>query len=123
MSLRLVLAASLLAIALSAHAAPAAFPDEVRIDSGALKGVSTDGVLAFKGVPFAAPPVGSRRWRAPQPVEAWTGVRSAASYGHDCMQTPFPGDAAPTTGTPWPGTSTSASHACIARSDAAQSAA
>jgi para-nitrobenzyl esterase len=69
--------------------------DEVRVESGALKGVIAGGVVAFKGIPFAAPPTGQNRWRAPQPVSPWKGVRSAAAYGSDCMQLPFPGDAAP----------------------------
>ncbi len=76
-------------------AAAASFPAEVKIESGALSGAASDGVLSFKGVPFAAPPVGALRWRAPQPAAAWAGVRPATEYGHDCMQLPFPSDAAP----------------------------
>jgi len=75
-------------------AAPAPV-DQVRIDSGLLKGAVAGGVVSFKGVPFAKPPVGELRWRAPQPVAPWAGVRAATAYGHDCMQTPFPSDAAP----------------------------
>jgi para-nitrobenzyl esterase len=71
----------------------------VKVDSGALKGVYDGSVVAFKGIPYAAPPVGDLRWRPPQPVAAWNGVRSAAEYGSDCMQLPFPSDAAPL-GTP-----------------------
>jgi para-nitrobenzyl esterase len=52
-------------------------------------------VKSWKGIPFAAPPVGENRWRAPQPAAKWTGVRDATHYGHDCMQLPFPSDAAP----------------------------
>jgi para-nitrobenzyl esterase len=59
-----------------------------------IRGVFEDGVVAWKGIPFAAPPVGANRWRAPQPV-SWHGVRETTEYGHDCMQNPFPGDAAP----------------------------
>jgi para-nitrobenzyl esterase len=71
-------------------------PMVVRVDGGRVSGAIEDGgVLAFKGIPFAAPPVGPLRWRAPQPVTPWSGVRSATEYGHDCMQYPFPGDAAP----------------------------
>ena len=66
---------------------------------GALEGPFEDGVSSFKGIPFAAPPVGDLRWRPPQPVTAWTGVRRATVYGSDCAQLPFPGDAAPL-GTP-----------------------
>ncbi|WP_088184589.1 carboxylesterase/lipase family protein [Sphingobium sp. Z007] len=71
----------------------------VTIADGALRGVNEEGVVAFKGIPFAAPPVGELRWRAPQPVLRWQGVRDASRYGHDCMQLPFPSDAAPL-GTP-----------------------
>jgi len=75
--------------------ATAATVDEVRIQSGALKGVIAGGVVAFKGVPYAAPPTGRNRWRAPQPAAPWKGVRPAAEYAADCMQLPFPSDAAP----------------------------
>jgi para-nitrobenzyl esterase len=71
-----------------------------RVDGGLLEGSESNGVLAFKGVPFAEPPVGNLRWRAPKPVKRWTGVHSAASFGHDCMQLPVPGDAAPLATTP-----------------------
>lgn len=74
--------------------------DEVRIDSGQLKGALTGSIVSFKGIPFAAPPVGPNRWRAPQPVKPWEGVRSALEYGPDSMQVPFPGDAAPLGVTP-----------------------
>ena len=67
----------------------------VKIDTGKLSGITTDGVIAYKGIPYAAPPVGDLRWRAPRPAAAWKGIRSAATYGHDCMQLPFPSDAAP----------------------------
>ena len=76
-----------------------ATPPRVRIDTGTLRGSSADGVVSFKGIPFAAPPVGPLRWRAPQPAAAWSGERDATRYGHDCMQLPFPSDAAPL-GTP-----------------------
>lgn len=84
----------LFAIACAAASVPSA-GDEVRIDSGSLKGTITDHVVAFKGVPFAAPPTGQNRWRAPQPVVPWKGIRSAANYASDCAQLPFPSDAAP----------------------------
>jgi para-nitrobenzyl esterase len=77
------------------HAADQPFGERIKIDSGELQGAVQDGVLSFKGVPFAAPPVGDLRWRAPQPVKAWSGVKPAIAYGHDCMQLPFPSDAAP----------------------------
>jgi para-nitrobenzyl esterase len=88
-------ASFLLASTLMAASAPAV----VKIDSGALRGVDDGTVAAFKGIPYAAPPVGDLRWRPPQPASAWPGVRSAGEYGSDCAQLPFPGDAAPL-GTP-----------------------
>ncbi|WP_243652404.1 carboxylesterase family protein [Novosphingobium sp. PhB165] len=71
----------------------------VQVDTGSLEGRVEDGVISWKGIPFAAPPVGDLRWRAPQPAANWDGVRPATEYGHDCMQKPFEGDAAPL-GTP-----------------------
>lgn len=81
-------------VAMQTTAAWAAAP-EVAIDSGIVSGTTTDIVDSFKGIPFAAPPIGDLRWRAPQPAQPWTGVRAATEYGHDCQQTPFGGDAAP----------------------------
>lgn len=58
----------------------------VTLKSGAIRG-STDGdVETFKGIPFAQPPVGELRWRAPQPAAPWKGVRDATRFGQDCMQ-------------------------------------
>jgi len=94
MSLKAMIGAAAMLLAGAAHAAPG-FPDTVRTDSGQARGAVHDGVLSFKGLPFAAPPVGPLRWRPPQPAKAWTGVRPALAYGHDCMQKPFPSDAAP----------------------------
>ena len=74
--------------------------DEVKLDSGRVKGATAEGVTSFKGIPYAAAPVGPLRWRAPQPVTPWHGVRAATSYGADCAQSPFPGDAAPLGVTP-----------------------
>ena len=61
----------------------------VRVDSGELQGVVDEGVASFKGIPFAAPPVGDLRWRPPQPAAPWTGVRQAADFGSDCIQRRF----------------------------------
>jgi len=84
---------------LAAAALVWAAPNEVKIDTGRLSGMTHEGVVSFKGIPFAAPPVGDLRWRPPQAAKAWTGVRAANEYGADCAQKPFPGDAAPL-GTP-----------------------
>jgi len=68
----------------------AAIPDTVKTDAGQLSGTVQDGVRVFKGVPFAAPPVGPLRWREPQPAAKWEGVRKADKYGDVCMQRPAP---------------------------------
>src|SRR5664280_1903412 len=64
---------------------------EQRTANGVLQGVvSADGrVRTFKGIPYAAPPVGPLRWKAPQPAAAWTGVRKASDYPPRCMQGPI----------------------------------
>jgi para-nitrobenzyl esterase len=58
----------------------------VLIAQGAARGAWVDGVAAFKGLPYAAPPVGDLRWRPPEPPASWTGVRDATAFGADCMQ-------------------------------------
>jgi para-nitrobenzyl esterase len=58
----------------------------VQVQSGSLKGVTAGDVVSFKGIPYAAPPVGPLRWRAPQPVAPWTDVRAADKLGAICMQ-------------------------------------
>lgn len=80
----------LLVLALLA-AAPAA-AQQVTIDSGALNGATADGVASFKGIPYAAPPVGVLRWAAPAPVAPWAAPRDATRFGADCVQNPIPGD-------------------------------
>jgi para-nitrobenzyl esterase len=69
--------------------------EQAIVDGGVVQGAVHQGVLSFKGIPFAAPPVGALRWRPPQPVPAWSGARKAVNYGPDSMQVPFPSDAAP----------------------------
>ncbi len=67
---------------------------QVRTPKGVLEGaVSADNqVRSFKGIPFAAPPIGALRWQAPQPVSKWTGVRKAAEFGPRCFQAVTFGD-------------------------------
>src|SRR5580698_4487783 len=66
----------------------AAISDPVSTDAGAVSGVAGKNpeVRVYKGIPFAAPPVGDLRWRAPQPVAHWNGVREADAFGPVCMQ-------------------------------------
>jgi para-nitrobenzyl esterase len=72
-----------------------AAPPQVTVAAGALRGIDKDGVEQFLGVPFAAPPVGDLRWRAPQPASPWSGVRPAVAFGADCMQWPMDAPPAP----------------------------
>jgi para-nitrobenzyl esterase len=59
-----------------------------KVTGGELQGVTANGVVSFKGVPFAAPPVGELRWKKPQPVKAWQGARAANAFAASCMQDP-----------------------------------
>jgi para-nitrobenzyl esterase len=66
---------------------PAAISDPVKTDAGLVSGVTLpSGVRAFKGIPFGAAPVAELRWRAPQPVAKWEGVRKAEQFGNVCVQ-------------------------------------
>ena len=58
----------------------------VRIDDGLVRGADVAGVDSFLGLPYAAPPTGNLRWRAPQPAAAWSGVRDATQFGPSCPQ-------------------------------------
>ncbi|TDQ54343.1 carboxylesterase/lipase family protein [Actinorugispora endophytica] len=58
----------------------------VRLGSGAVRGRRLDGHLSFRGIPYAAPPVGERRWRPPAPVEPWPGIRDATAPGNPAPQ-------------------------------------
>jgi para-nitrobenzyl esterase len=77
----LAAAAALAVFATAASAAPT-----VAIDSGTLSGTAAAGVDVYKGIPYAAPPVGPLRWRPPAPPAAWTGTRDATSFGAICPQ-------------------------------------
>ncbi|HYL69856.1 MAG TPA: carboxylesterase family protein, partial [Candidatus Dormibacteraeota bacterium] len=60
----------------------------VRTSAGSI--VGTEGaVRVFRGIPYAMPPLGVLRWRAPQPVKPWTGLRDASHFSDDCMQVPY----------------------------------
>jgi len=58
----------------------------VEVEQGRLAGSYADGLSVFKGIPYAAPPVGELRWRAPEPPAHWQGTRDAAAFGPSCMQ-------------------------------------
>lgn len=60
------------------------------VSGGTLRGVAEDGLKIFKGIPFAAPPIGALRWKAPRPAAKWSGIRDATAFGPDCIQPPVP---------------------------------
>src|ERR1700675_1153685 len=73
---------------LGAHRAA---PPRVTIDTGTLEGLDSASVMVFRGIPYAAPPVGALRWRPPLPASRWNGVRPASQLGHNCIQhRPYP---------------------------------
>src|ERR1700761_2810784 len=58
----------------------------VKVAQGEVQGVSSDGIAIYKGLPFAAPPIGDLRWRAPKAPAKWTGVRAATAFSATCAQ-------------------------------------
>ena len=69
------------------HAALADIP-QAKVTGGTVSGTSENGLSIFKGIPFAAPPVGVLRWKAPAPVKSWQGIRKADAFANACMQAP-----------------------------------
>src|SRR6187397_732338 len=85
---RLAFFAVLAAVILAVSGTFAMVPEQVKIDTGLLQGVTGtvhSDVRIFKGIPFAAPPVGENRWKAPQPAAKWDGVRKADAFGPSCI--------------------------------------
>src|SRR6478736_2775821 len=74
----------------------AAITDPVRVEQGLLTGTSglSADMRVYRGIPFAAPPVGDLRWKAPQPAPRWQGLRQAAEFSNACWQTQYPPAAA-----------------------------
>jgi len=87
----LLAAAIILASALSGRASGA---DRIRVSNGVIEGIGAQksAVRIFKGIPFAQPPTGDLRWKEPQPVKNWEGVRLVTQFGPRCMQAPIFGD-------------------------------
>ena len=77
-----------LAVALASLAASASAAPIVQIAQGELAGTSADGVAAFRGIPYAAAPLGPLRWKAPAAPKSWRGVRAADASGPVCIQSP-----------------------------------
>jgi para-nitrobenzyl esterase len=64
-------------------------PTLVTIEQGKLQGMEEDGILVWKGVPFAQPPIHDLRWKSPQPLQPWQGIKSAQRYGNICPSTGY----------------------------------
>src|SRR5262245_63381672 len=99
---RLVFVAVAAAVVVATTHVRAMIPEQVKIDSGMVAGTASGQptVRVFKGIPFAAPPLAENRWKAPQPVAKWDGVRKADAFGAPCTSGPAVGrggrgDAAP----------------------------
>jgi para-nitrobenzyl esterase len=84
-----------LALSLISAGAAGAAPARVEIAQGVLVGDLTDGIASFRGIPFAAPPVGDLRWTPPQPAPNWSGERPAVEYSASCVQRTFAGFGGP----------------------------
>ncbi len=72
---------------LSVFAQPAVDPLVAKVEGGTVRGAAAGSVITWKGIPYAAPPVGNLRWRVPKPVLPWTGVKETNRFGPACMQT------------------------------------
>ena len=69
---------------------PAPVGTEITVTGGMIAGTAVDGIKSFKHIPYAAPPIGDRRWAPPAPVENWTGIRDTSTFGPDCYQPELP---------------------------------
>jgi len=79
-----LLIAAMLAVPLASFGASSG--PQVKTGSGVIEGKADGPVQAFLGIPYAAPPVGDLRWKAPVPAAKWTGVRKATEFGSHCLQ-------------------------------------
>ena len=87
---RFVLMAVAVATVVTSTHLRAAISEQVKIDSGLIAGTISGQptVRVYKGIPFAAPPLANNRWKAPQPVAKWDGVRKADAFGAPCTSGP-----------------------------------
>jgi para-nitrobenzyl esterase len=74
-------------VLLALISAAVAQPKPMKVDGGLLQGTVEDGLAIYRGIPYAAPPIGELRWRPPQPAANWQSVRAADQYGRACIQT------------------------------------
>jgi para-nitrobenzyl esterase len=77
---------AVLAVAVTVLLGSAAYAQSVKVDGGLIEGKLEDGLSVYRGIPFAAPPVGELRWKAPQPAVKWQGVLKAEAFGPACLQ-------------------------------------
>src|SRR5690242_2571470 len=83
--LTVVAAFLLLSLAVNAQAQNPQ-PAPVRTEDGLVQGTFEDGLMVYRGIPFAAPPIGGLRWRAPQPAAKWDGVRQTTKFAPEPVQ-------------------------------------
>jgi para-nitrobenzyl esterase len=87
MRIRSVVMLLALAVVAFTQSGMSAVTDPVKVEQGLLAGVtgSTADVRVYRGIPFAAPPVGDLRWKAPQPAAIWQGVHQATEFSNACI--------------------------------------
>ena len=79
---------ALILLALLPISAALAGITDAKVTGGAVSGTAENGIAIFKGIPFAAAPVGDLRWKSPTPVKPWSGVMKADAFAKACMQAP-----------------------------------
>jgi para-nitrobenzyl esterase len=87
--MKCIWALSMIVLTLAATAPAMAQIAQADVTGGRIAGTIVEGLSEFKGIPFAAPPVGDLRWKAPQPVKSWPAVRQTTAFGPACMQNPI----------------------------------
>src|SRR5688572_24667747 len=85
-SKRVLLVSCLVLLVFSSFTPLTDFLDVVKTEAGFISGSKSGNIYSFKGIPFAAPPVGNLRWKAPQPVAPWSGVRKCDTFSASPMQ-------------------------------------
>ncbi len=80
------LAAKAISLALLIMLKGAACAEPVKVEGGLVQGTVEDGLKVYRGIPYAAPPLGDLRWRAPQPASKWDGIKAANEFGRACIQ-------------------------------------
>jgi para-nitrobenzyl esterase len=87
-SILVVVAAAFALIGAASAQAVLSKPAPIRVETGLVQGVVENGLIVYRGIPFAAPPIGELRWRPPLPSAHWKGVRQADKFAPGCMQEP-----------------------------------